>query len=94
MTTDFSKKLDILGKFYENYRDDEELSDFIEFNDLGLPLAFLASEGLCQITDEGKRYILETWDLFLASLEVEDTGFESLEELFNKVDNKDKWNYF
>lgn len=90
MTTDFSKKLDILGKFYENYRDDEELSDFIEFNDLGLPLAFLASEGLCQITDEGKRYILETWDLFLASLEVEDTGFESLEELFNKVDNKDK----
>ena len=84
MTTALSKKIDILGKFYENYKEDEELSDFIEFNDLGLPLAYLASEGLAQITDEGKKYILETWDLFLASLELEDTGFETLEEIFSK----------
>ena len=37
--TDFSNKVDILGAFYLTYRDNNELKDFIEFNDLGLPLA-------------------------------------------------------
>ena len=44
--TDFTKVCEILGTLYVNYKDDEELQDFIEFNDLGLPLAFLASENL------------------------------------------------
>jgi hypothetical protein len=26
-----------------------DLSEFIDFNDIGLPLAYLASEGLCDI---------------------------------------------
>lgn len=84
MTTDFSKQIEILGQFYENYRDDENLADFFEFNDLGLPLAYFAAEGLCQITDEGIKYISETWNLLMAALELEDTGFENLEQLFSK----------
>ena len=85
MTTDFSKKVEILGEFYQNFRDDDNLKDFIEFNDLGLPLAFLTSEGLCEVSDEGTQYINETWNLFIAALEVEDTGFTNLEQIFNKA---------
>ena len=85
MTTDFSKKVEILGQFYMNFRDDDELSDFMEFNDIGLPLAYLAEEGLCEISDDGKKYVAESWDLFLASLGVEDTGFDSLDEIFKKA---------
>jgi hypothetical protein len=84
MTTDFSKQLSILGEFYQNYKDDVDLADFIDFNDLGLPLAYFASEGLCQVSDDGMRYIAETWDLFLVALEIKDEGFESLNQIFTK----------
>lgn len=80
--TDFSKKCRILGELYINYKDNSKLKDFVEFNDLGLPLAYLSSEGLCELSTDGERYIEETWTLFLASLKINDTGFEVLDELF------------
>lgn len=81
--TDFTKVCEILGTLYVNYKDDEELQDFIEFNDLGLPLAFLASENLCQVSDDGARYITETWALFVESLGLEDIGFETLNQMLS-----------
>jgi hypothetical protein len=80
--TDFSKVCEILGELYANYRQDENFKDFIDFNDLGLPLAFFASEDLCEVSDDGARYITETWSLFLASIELEDTDWESLDQMF------------
>lgn len=88
MTTDFSSKVDILGRFKVLYQDTDSVRDFFEFNDIGIPLAYLASEGLCDISEDGKKYIAETWDLFLASLGVEDTGFEELDEVLMKAENK------
>ena len=82
MLTDFSKVCEILGELYANYRQDENFKDFIDFNDLGLPLAFFASEDLCEVSDDGARYITETWSLFLASIELEDTDWESLDQMF------------
>ena len=87
--TDFSNKIDILGDLYANYRSDEDFKDFIDFNDLGLPLAYLSREGLCEVSDDGERYISETWDLFIKSLGLEDTGFEDLDDVFQaSLDNK------
>lgn len=80
--TDFSKKCSILGELYINYKDNSKLKDFVEFNDLGLPLAYLSSEGLCELSTDGEKYIEETWTLFLNSLKIQDTGFEVLDELF------------
>ena len=80
--TDFSKVCEILGELYSNYKEDEEFKDFIEFNDLGLPLAYFVAENLCEVRDDGARYITETWALFLAGLAIEDTGWNSLDELF------------
>ena len=86
--TDFSDICEILGQFYQGYRDDDNLSDFIEFNDLGLPLAYLTTEGLSEPTESGQKYILETWTLFLTALGIEDTGYKSLEEIFEKAEKK------
>ena len=80
--TDFSKVCEILGELYANYKDDEEFKDFIDFNDLGLPLAYFVGEKLCEVSDDGARYITETWNLFLAGLDIKDTGWNSLEEMF------------
>jgi hypothetical protein len=54
----------------------------MEFYDLGLPLAYFVSEDLCEVSDDGVRYINETFDLFLASLELKDVGFANLEDVF------------
>jgi hypothetical protein len=80
--TGFTSRCEILGHFYSQYRDESDFADFMEFNDLGLPLAYFVSEELCEVSDDGVRYINETFDLFLASLELEDTGFSNLEDVF------------
>ena len=79
--TSFNNILNILGQLYSNYKEDENFKDFIEYNDMGLPLAYLASENLCDVTPDGGRYITETWSLFIDMLGVEDTGFDSLNQL-------------
>jgi hypothetical protein len=83
--TGFDSKCAILGALYSNYREDPEFKDFAEFNDLGLPLAYLSFEGLCELSTDGERYIEETWTLFFQSLGIEDTGFESLDEVFQSA---------
>ena len=86
--TDFTNVCSILGKLYSLYKEDEEFKDFIEFNDLGLPLAYFVTENLCEVSDDGSRYITETWTLFLAGLNLEDTGFSDLDEVFEIAEEK------
>ena len=82
MTTD-ENKIRILADFYIKYRDDEEMEDFFEYNDLGLPMAYLISEDLVSLKDKGNIYISETWALLLESLEIQDMGFENLEQVLS-----------
>jgi len=83
--TDFSNICDILGKLYSNYKDDNDFKDFISFNDLGLPLAYMTTEHLAVPSDDGVRYIIESWELFLHSLGLDDTGFDDLEHLLDSA---------
>jgi|688.fasta_scaffold00124_150 hypothetical protein len=86
IVTDFRNICNILGKLYSVYKEDEEFKDFIEFNDLGLPLAYFVAENLCEVSDDGARYITETWSLFLAGLNLEDTGWSDLDEVFESAE--------
>ena len=84
--TDFSNKVKILAKLWIDFRDDEKLKDFIEYNDMGLPLAYLSENMLSVPTELGNKYIEETFEMLLVALEIEeDTGFESLDELFGSA---------
>jgi hypothetical protein len=80
-TSDYSSRCDILSDLWMNYRDEEDFKDFIEYNDLGLPLAHFISEGIVSSAPMAEQYINETWNLFIAALEIDDTGFESLEQV-------------
>jgi hypothetical protein len=67
-----------------NHRDDEEFLDFVEYNDLGLPLSYaMTSSIVTKISIAGENLINETWDLLMSALELEDTGFESLDDVFD-----------
>jgi hypothetical protein len=83
--TSFESKLEILAQLSSAAKEDDELTDefmeFVSFNDIGLPLAYLANEGLCDLNEEGTKYVSETWTLLLKLCEVEDMGFESLEDI-------------
>lgn len=74
----------ILAELWMDYRGDVEFQDFIEYNDLGLPLAYAISEGIVEKTDIASNFINEAFDILLAALGVEDTGFESLEDMLDK----------
>ena len=81
MKTKFKNKCQILAEIWLDYQDDAEFSDFIEYNDLGLPLAYAISTGIVEKSDGAKNFINETFELLLAGLEIEDTGFEDLESV-------------
>jgi hypothetical protein len=86
MTTNFSNKCKILSEFYSTYRDDKDMEEFMAFNDIGLPLAYLFHEELVTIKPEGNRYIEETWKIFIASLGLEDTGFEDINQVMTEAE--------
>lgn len=85
MPNNFSNKISILSELWMNYRDDEQMQDFIEYNDLGLPAAYFAHTKLMTLTDQAEMFINETYDLFIASLEAEDKEYESLDELLGSI---------
>ena len=85
-TTPYSTKAEILADLWMNYRNDEEFEDFIEYNDLGLPLAYAISTDVVKSTDLAEKFIEETFSLLLAGLEIEDTGFESMDDLLGSLE--------
>jgi hypothetical protein len=84
-TTTYENKCLILSDIWLNYRNDTEFADFIEYNDLGLPLAYAISEGIVDSTELATNFINETFDLLLAGMGIEDTGFDSLDDVMSAV---------
>ena len=74
-------KITILAELWMNYRDDDELEDFIEYNDIGLPLAYLLMNEIVLPSEQSAIYINETYDLFLGALDIPDKEWESLDEM-------------
>ena len=83
METSFETKVSILADLWLNYRWDEDFQDYIQFNDIGLPLAYSVSEGLSTPTEKGIAFVVETWRLLLEALNVVDSGFENLDDLLS-----------
>lgn len=83
MATSFENKVAILSDLWLNYRGDVEFEDFVEYNDLGLPLAYALENGVVDVTIRAKAFIDETFELLLAGLEIEDEedGFECLDDI-------------
>lgn len=82
--TPLSSRAEILADLWMNYRDDEEFLDFIEYNDLGLPLSYAFCNSIVEKTEMLETLINETFDLLLSALELQqDEGFESLDDLLS-----------
>jgi hypothetical protein len=83
METPFETRVSILADLWLNYRMDEEFKDFIEYNDMGLPMAYFIENQLVEPKPISIQFVNETFELLLAGLEVEDTGFADLNDLLD-----------
>jgi hypothetical protein len=82
--TEFITKTEILADLWLNYKGDTGFQDFIAYNDLGLPLAYMLANHIVLVTPLATTFIEETFVLLLAAMEIpEDEGFESLDDLFS-----------
>jgi hypothetical protein len=68
------------------YRTETDFEDFVEYNDLGLPLAYAIANDIVKSTDMAQRFIEETFDLLLASTGLEDTGFDNLDHFLEAAE--------
>ena len=79
---DTADKAGILGQLWIDYRDDENFSVFMEYNDIGLPLSYVVAEGLVPgLTDLGEDYINETLEMFLKLLEITEQEVDMLPKI-------------
>jgi hypothetical protein len=89
MPTNFENKAGILGDLWINFRTEEQFKDFIEYNDIGLPLAYFVSSGVAIVEDQGKTYIEETFNLLCAALDLDIDGeYQTLNEMFEISNQK------
>jgi hypothetical protein len=82
-TTPFSNKCEILGELWLKYRSDEEFEDFLDYNDLGLPIAYAIANNIVKPLDLAKSFVEETFDLLLVSLGIEDDNWENLDQMLS-----------
>ena len=79
---DIADKAGILGQLWIDYRDNEDFSVFIEYNDIGLPLSYVVAEGLVPaLTPVGEDYINETIDMFFKLLEITEQEVDMLPKI-------------
>lgn len=86
MATLFADKCGILGQFWIDFRDDEDLKDFTEYNDVGLPLAYFIAEGLVKETPLSETYIDETFEMFLKAMNVTEEEIGEADNLTQILD--------
>ena len=89
--TNFETQCAILSDLWLNYKDHEELEDFVEYNDLGLPLAYLIHTDLARATDDGIPYVEETFNLLCASLDLDpEAEYISLNEMLGEASEEEE----
>lgn len=85
METPLSTKAEILEDLWIHYTEAEDFREFVQHNDLGLPLAYAVVNNIVPMTDSAKIFILETFEMLMNMLELEDTGFEHLEDILGEA---------
>jgi len=83
--TDFETQCEILSDLWLNYKENDELKDFIEYNDLGLPLAYLIHTDLARVTEDGVPYVEETFNLLCTALDLDiEAEYVNLNEMLGE----------
>lgn len=87
MNTPIETQTEILAELWMDYRTEPYFAEFVEYADLGLPLAYIITSGIVKANDQTNKFIEDTWNVFLGICgHNEDTGFEDLAEMLATLD--------
>lgn len=77
------EKCKILGDLYKRFKGTSgDFEEFLNMNDIGLPLAFFAKEEMVTLSNDSLRYIDETWRALMDLISAEEESeFDSLESI-------------
>jgi len=76
---DFSDKTGVIGQLWIEFRNDEDFDAFMDYNDLGCPMAYMVAEGLIKdLTPVGEEMIEETFKMFLELINVTEEEIDSV----------------
>jgi hypothetical protein len=79
---DYADKTGILGQLWIDFREDDNFSVFMEYNDIGLPLSYVVAEGLVpELTPLGEDYVDETIEMLFKLLEISEQEVELLPKI-------------
>lgn len=84
--TSFDNICNILGEFWVEYKADPQYQDFMDYSDLGLPLAYALSTNIISSTPLAENFVRETWEIFIDLLGIQDDNFESLSDIMMFTD--------
>ena len=74
-------KAGIVGQLWIEFRADEDFSAFMEYNDIGCPMAYMVAEGIVkELSPVGEEMLEETFKMLLTLLEITEEEVDGLEE--------------
>lgn len=86
MAVDIDFKMKVLADLFLNYQEEGPFKEFAEYNDIGLHVAHLVTQGLCVMQKEAEIYVEETYSLLVDSVGAErDKNFSSFSEMLEDV---------
>ena len=91
MEVNFADRCGILGQFWYDFRDNETVKPFIDYNDVGMPLAWFIATGVVTPLPMAEEYINETFAMFLQAMEVTEedvVDVDNLDDLLAIVEQK------
>jgi hypothetical protein len=78
----FSERCELLHDFYMANLNNDEYSEFIQINDVGFPIAYLAVMGYADPTPVGVLAVNETWNSLCEMLEIDPLAeYAGIEEM-------------
>ena len=96
----FNQKCEMLAELWSSYKSDIKFADFFEYNDLGLPLAFMIQEKIVKKTPAAEVYINQTFELLHQALglgpvdENWDYDYANLEEMLTIAEDEEGNDFF
>ena len=81
MEVNFADRCGILGQFWYDFRDNETVKPFIDYNDVGMPLAWFIATGVVTPLPMAEEYINETFAMFLDAMEITEDDVADVDNL-------------
>ena len=82
-TMEFDNKARVTAEAWMLVRDSEVWDEIVQYGDLGFPLAYAHVANLAKLDDEGKKLVLDVYDIIVKSLEVPDEYYKDFEAMLD-----------